>query len=322
MNIEIKTRSESIDVEFLSSLIEEKGSAELFDATPSETADIHTKKSFPEFMNMIRRHLIGESETKVMVVKEWESTDQRIFEHYVTSKIKQIPLKQDETYDNISFSLNVTNTSDENMTVYSNCLYASNNKPIGKYFSPLFQLCILHPGCHIKINSIEVEEDHPKGKDYSFKMISGNPSYRSNAEQTEFHMSVSSCPRTPIKYVLNRAYHSLQERVGQMAEALEHMELDSDGVPRISFSGSIQYRPTNTYVMEGESTTIPVVLKYYIENLDNQSSVKVRPTTHPAHRSTNIIVTAKDAYGLMKKAFNQLLGDLKKFGDAVKKMKN
>ncbi len=327
MDIRIMTKTEAVDVKMLTGLLTESkevpvsqaDAVKLFDEEPWGVAEIKFKNVFPEFMNMIRRCGIGELSVESMIVKEYYSTDQQIFEDHFKRKITQIPIRQDKSYEDITFSLNQTNTTDSIQRIYSGHLVASNGQPVNKYFSPLMQICILHPGCQIKVNSIEVGSGTPAGKHYAFKMINGNPAYDYSGDSGS--MTIKSYPRTPIKYVLERIFLNLSERVGQIQEVLEQMPLESSAEPKISFTGVIQYRPTNAYILEGETSTIAVVFKYYIEDMDRQSQVKVMPTTHPGNRSTTVVVNAKDAHNLLKRAVDQCMKDLKKFGDAVKNVK-
>ncbi len=140
MDIRIMTKTEAVDVKMLTGLLTESkevpvsqaDAVKLFDEEPWGVAEIKFKNVFPEFMNMIRRCGIGELSVESMIVKEYYSTDQQIFEDHFKRKITQIPIRQDKSYEDITFSLNQTNTTDSIQRIYSGHLVASNGQPVNK----------------------------------------------------------------------------------------------------------------------------------------------------------------------------------------------
>jgi DNA-directed RNA polymerase subunit L len=319
MQVSISTEKEYVDSKTLTEILPEI--KEILPTLPIERATIKLKKTFPEFANMLRRTLIGELPTKILVCYPDESNnhqtmaDHRIFLNMVQSKLSQLPLRQDKNYENITFSLDVTNQTTSNMIIRSSSLVASNGKKTTEYFDGSAHLCTLHPGKRLKIDEIVVESRYAKGKKYGCKMIGGNP--KQSGDETNISLTVENLRRTPIKYILDLMCSELYMRLEKFDEIISEFKIDSDGSPAISFNTDIRFYD-GSYVFIGETTTILTALQQYILTSDSAVQAKVYATSHPEIRSTNLKIVSPSQQKLMLYAIRACRADLDKVHNAVK----
>lgn len=299
-------------VKYLSSV--EKDYKKFLPHKPKETLTFEIRDSNVDFANTIRRYILDEVPVMSLDVSESDivSDDKFILTDHLKKNIEAVPLLQtiDEKED-LLFELDVTNTTDEIMRIYSSDM-TINQKSSQKYFTQTIPLITLRPRKHLKISNIKTcsgvgKDDIGKFSSVSnikYKIMDVKPlnKTRFNTEgvssmvstPTHFKISLTNHRNSPTKKIIQTAIKKIIEDVKIAQQEFsnikkqdityfsEALELETQGAINIYHLKGHYWTMANLLskycYLEDES--IPFVCSSIIHPSREESLLKIKHTEH------------------------------------------
>lgn len=121
-----------------------------------ESVSFNILNSNEAFANALRRVFVNELPVKCLSIDTHNiiSSDKFILTDNIIERIKLISLQQDIDM-NTTFSLNITNDTNDTINIYSRDINNKNKNDKTKYFNQNIQICSLKPNRYLNINNIK-----------------------------------------------------------------------------------------------------------------------------------------------------------------------
>lgn len=272
---------------------------------------IHNTKS--SFVNALRRCILDELLVKVLYfdLSDIKTNDEFILNDLIQERIQLISIKQD-IEDDITFSLNVFNNTNQIIPVYSESIKPNNNTNI--YFNQNIKLCDLKPNKHITINNIHTKSNYGH---YDNIYSIGRASY----EVINFDMvntqSLSSDPSEFKFYIYSNGnietVDILHKTIIQLTKRLQNItNLITSYNPDKSNDELIINKEDNItiYFIKNEYHTLGNLLVDYMYDLDNSTNLLNYNIDHPSKNEINIKTDNPDSDRLITTAISKVINDL------------
>lgn len=214
-------------------------------------------------INAFRRCAIDELMIKHMyfILNSIKTNDPYILQDLIKDRIEMIPVLQSINIMT-SFKLNISNTTDKVISIYSNELVASDKKI---YFNQTFKICDLNPNSYIKIDNIKIRKSSGE-QDGKFSLCLASYEVDDLTKSSmlrfsnDFNMFIESFGNIKPAEIVKLVSENLIERLEKIKQSIINKSI------RKLTIGDIQQ-----YFIENEGYTIGELLRTYIYKYNTES---------------------------------------------------
>ena len=280
------------------------------------------------FANSIRRIYNDELMVKCLDTKIFNimTDDKYILHDTIIERINSISINQDLIPDDIVFSLNLVNNTNEVIKVYCKDLFikskSDNKKDLNNnllYFNPNILICTLKPNKFLTINSITVNKEYGYNNhlyslgSFNYKIINTDFSQLSlNTISTDFELELINNGNISLNNIINKIYDNILFRLKYIQQAINSYELEkqSTDVNKI-ISEIFIIRNNNIYEIHinNEYHTIGNLLTYYIYAADKNIELVNYKLEHPLRHKIIINIKHPQYKKLCNDAINNIISD-------------
>jgi DNA-directed RNA polymerase subunit L len=300
------------------------------------TASFELKDTTSDLANCIRRTLIDEMPVYSMNVSEEdiESDDKFILSDFLKNNLEFIPFLQDindKDAENLSMSLNVVNTTDDTISVYSgDIIVTDGQKKIldnSKYFTKTIAIIKLRPGKTLTIKNINIVAGIGKYDSGKFILLS-NISYEildvipleENKYNTTGQSSLNSNPQhfkigftthrnINIKKIMPRCCDTISKTLLGIQSELNNIK-ESD---LVYFSDLIELETivdVKCFHFKNEYWTIANIISRYCYLVFPDIQFVCSSIIHPSNEESIVKVRHPEAIKIIKTSIKKILSDI------------
>lgn len=257
-------------------------------------------------INGYRRCMIDEIPIKHMylIVSSVKTNDPYILQDMIKDRIEMIPLSQ-SIDPIITFKLNISNLSDEIMSVYSSDLISSDDK---LYFNQTFKICDLNPNSYLKIDNIKIRKSSGEqdGK-FSLCMASYEVDDISKSSmivfKNDFNMFIESFGNIEVNDIIRLTQETLVNRLNIIKTNIINESI------RVVNIGEI-----HQYFLEKEGYTIGELLRTYIyQNSDDRIKLINYDSGYPTEKGIILNIIHPDHKNLIVFSIDKIIEDINLF---------
>jgi DNA-directed RNA polymerase subunit L len=284
-----------------------------------------------DLANTLRRFMIDEIPIQSMDVDmECIKTDDKfILPDYFKKNIELIPINQEIDYTKIKISLEVNNSSDTIMVIYSSDLNITdlNGKKLknGIYFRKTIIIYHLRPMCFVNIKQINIVSGigrHNSGKfipvsNIGYEILDVKPVTHSkyvtkgksslNSNPTQFRISATTHGNMDIKKFIIKCCESIIYKFSNINKELDEVKDDD-----VYFSPSINIETKEDikiFHFIGEYWTISNIMSRYCYLIDTDITFVCTSIVHPSIEESMVKIKHPQPRKLLMSAIKKIIAD-------------
>jgi DNA-directed RNA polymerase subunit L len=277
------------------------------------------------FANAIRRVFNDELYVKCLdsSIFDIKTDDKYILPDTILERINQLSLYQ-SIPDNLKFSLNVINNTNDSIKIYSNNIKNANKNDNNKYFNQNILLCTLKSNKYLVINNITIKKNNGiNNNNYSlgsfcYKSINTDFNTLSlNNNNTDFELelilNIVKDTKKDLEYLINSIYDNLYIRLKNIQTKIENyiIEDNSTFINKIIHDLFI-INKNNIYEIHinNEYHTIGNILTKYVYQLDKNIELINYKLEHPLRYKIIVNIKHSNYKKIINDAIDNSLSDL------------
>jgi DNA-directed RNA polymerase subunit L len=287
-----------------------------------------------DFANCIRRFLLDEIMVYSMDIDEDDivTTDKFILNDHLKKRLELIPFQQNlKDIDNFKISLDIKNTSDDIMTVYSRNIIIADSKgnklDSDKYFSGSIPIIQLRSDKSLQVNKIGIVKGCGKNDSGKFNLLS-NISYeildvvpceeskfektgQSSLNSTPSHFKIGFTTYRNIdpKKVINLCCDCITDRLQNIQKELHNIKNETT----IYFSDTLELEIRNDvklYHFKGEFWTIANIIARYCYLEFPEIKFVCASIIHPSKEESIVKIIHNNSINIINSSIRRILNDV------------
>lgn len=296
-------------------ICKEAGVQHLIPSTPAKILSFELHNTIPEFANMIRVFINSRLNVFSLTFKNTDikTDDDFIILDKLRKSIQLIPIKQIKS---LSFQLNVVNTTDKIMPIYSSDLIQKNGNKKEKYMSQTICIEKLKPGKSLSIKKIEPEigNSYLNGARFSYP---GKVMYEVIGDIKE-----SCMVKDPTSYKLTLGQQRFIDPKIMVRQSIIEIKKSLSNLKNFTnnklFSVKYHTKSSATIKLINETVQLCNCVCKYIYKLDPTIEYIAAENPHVEYNYSHIKIKHSNIQSIVKKAVIILEKDLDKVCSAFK----
>jgi DNA-directed RNA polymerase subunit L len=300
------------------------------------------------FANSIRRVFVDELPVRCLNVpyNNIITNDKFILPDNIAHRLSLIPILQDIDM-NSTFSLNVTNDTNDIINIYSRDLINKNKNDTKKYFNGNIQICSLKPNRYLNITNIKLNIDYGYNNavytigSFKYEIINIDFNISSlNNTLKDFRFELINNSNISIKGLINLIHETLYIRLKKIQDYINDYKIENNSNDINKINNDIFIiKNNNTDVVrelvlnmnntsdninlyeihiKNESHTIGNLITKYVYLLQESIEHISYRLHHPSSRKLIITINHSDYKTIINDAINNIISDLNKFKNSFK----
>lgn len=307
-----------------------------------ESVSFNILNSNEAFANALRRVFINELPVKCLNIDTHNivSSDKFILTDNIIERIKLISLLQDIDM-NTTFSLNITNDTNDTINIYSRDIVNKNKNDKTKYFNQNIQICSLKPNRYLNINNIKPDINYGYNNaiysmgSFKYEVINTDfniPSLQNTLK--DFSLEFINNSNISIKKLISLLHETLFIRLKKIQDHINDYNIEKNSEDVNKINNDIYILKNNNILdtnlidadlsdnqlnnlyeihIKNECHTIGnLITKYVYMRLPSIELINYR-LHHPLSRRLIINIKHSDYKKIMNDSINDIIKDLDKF---------
>ena len=307
-----------------------------------ESVSFNILNSNEAFANALRRVFVNELPTKCLNIDMHNivTSDKFILNDNIIERIKLISLHQNIDM-NTTFSLNITNDTNEIINIYTKDLINKNKNDKTKYFNLNIQICSLRPNRYLNINNVKPDINYGYNNaiytmgSFKYEVINTDfniPSLQNTLK--DFSLEFINNSNISIKNLINLLHETLYIRLKKIQDYINDYDIEknSDDINKINNDiyiiknnnildtnlidtslSDVHFNNLYEIHIKNECHTIGnLITKYVYLQLPSIELINYR-LHHPLSRRLIITIKHSDYKKIINESINGIIKDLNKF---------